>query len=383
MLVSGIDWLNPAVDKVLQWGADYGPLTFNGQYWRLITSMFLHFGIIHIAGNMWCLWSLGQLAEKLLDSSSVIGAYLLTGVGASLLSLSWDPMRVSAGASGAIFGIAGVLITTLYYGKHNLPKESVRRLLGYVVRFSFLNLLFGLRGHVDNMAHLGGLVSGLIIGLFLARSFTSPVEQRTHQRRTVLAIGVAVLLVFLVPIARAKQYAAEFGKGQIAFDQKAYKAAIEHMQKYVAERPNDAYAHAILGTSLENTGHLDNAVHEYELALAAAPNYDYVKENLVELYVKQNKPEKAIPLFPGIQQIKDAETLYFYGQALSQTGDLSQAENALRKSIRADGKLIESHQLLSQVLQKEGKTEEAKAEQDIADLLEPESASPDSTKPAK
>jgi rhomboid protease GluP len=117
MLAAGADWLNPATDKVLRWGADYGPLTLNGQYWRVITAMFLHFGIIHIAANMWCLWSLGQLAEKLLDSSSVIGAYLLTGVGASLLSLSWDPMRVSAGASGAIFGIAGVLITTLYYGK--------------------------------------------------------------------------------------------------------------------------------------------------------------------------------------------------------------------------------------------------------------------------
>jgi rhomboid protease GluP len=107
----------------------------------LITSMFLHFGIIHI-GNMWCLLSLGRLAEKLLGSLTLFGVYLLTGIGASLLSLSWDPMRVSAGASGAIFDIAGVLITTLYFGKHNLQKEAVRRLLGYVVRFSFLNLSF-------------------------------------------------------------------------------------------------------------------------------------------------------------------------------------------------------------------------------------------------
>ncbi len=87
----------------------------------------------------------------------MIGTYLLTGFGADLLSLSWNPIRVSAGASGAIFGIAGLLITTLYFGKHNLRKEAVNRLLGYVVRFSFLSLLFGLRGHVDSMAHVGGL----------------------------------------------------------------------------------------------------------------------------------------------------------------------------------------------------------------------------------
>lgn len=106
MLASGVSWIAPEPGQVLRWGADYGPYTLGGQYWRLIASMFLHFGIIHLAGNMWCLWSLGQLTEKLLGSISVLGLYLLTGIGASLLSLSWDPMRVSAGASGAIFGIA-------------------------------------------------------------------------------------------------------------------------------------------------------------------------------------------------------------------------------------------------------------------------------------
>ena len=83
MLASGVSWISPQTAQVLHWGADYGPYTFGGQYWRLITAMFLHFGIIHLLGNMWCLWSLGQLAEKLLDSLSLAGLYLMTGVGAS------------------------------------------------------------------------------------------------------------------------------------------------------------------------------------------------------------------------------------------------------------------------------------------------------------
>jgi tetratricopeptide (TPR) repeat protein len=321
---------------------------------------------------MWCLWSLGRLAEKLLGPVSVLGTYLLTGVGASLLSLSWDPMRVSAGASGAIFGIAGVLITTLYYGKHNLPKESVTRLLGYVVRFSLLNLLFGLRGHVDNAAHLGGLVTGLLIGLFLARTFTSPEEERSTQRRNILAISALVLLLLLVPVAKAKQYAVELGKGQMAFDQKDYPAAVEHMQKYTSARPDDDYGHAVLGASFQALSRLDDATREYERGLTINPDYYYIQINLAEIYVWQKKPEKALPLFRKAmdKMSDDADAMYSYGKALLLTGDLVDAETALRKSIALNSKLIESHALLSVVLKTEGKTAEARKEQHLADLLE-------------
>ncbi len=126
----------------------------------------------------------------------------MTGVGASLLSLSWDPMRVSAGASGAIFGIAGALITVLYFGKLGLQPESVRKLLGYVVRFAFLNLLFGLQGHIDNMAHLGGLVSGLLIGT-LPGPDLQPCSRGTagapQHRSSQSALSCLCCFLFLLP----------------------------------------------------------------------------------------------------------------------------------------------------------------------------------------
>lgn len=369
MVASGVSLIDPDMQKVLPWGADYGPYTLSGQYWRLITSMFVHFGIIHIFGNMWCLWSLGRLAERLLGALSVIGIYLLTGVGASLLSLSWDPMRVSAGASGAIFGIAGALITTLYYGKHNLPQESVRRLLGYVVRFSILNLLFGLRGHVDNMAHLGGLVTGLLIGLFLARTFTSSVEEQSPQRRTIMAVSTLVILVLCVPIAKAKSYAVEFGKAQLAFDRKDYKATVEHMQKYTIERPDDDYGHAVLGASFQTLGRFDDAVREYERGLALNPDYHYIQVNLAEIYLWQKHPEKAVPLFGKATSVMEADDFYSYGSALAQTGDWPEAETELRKSIALDGKSKASHELLASVLKSEGKAAEARKEQSLADSL--------------
>ncbi|HKD82872.1 MAG TPA: rhomboid family intramembrane serine protease [Candidatus Angelobacter sp.] len=367
MVASGMSLIDPDTQKVLHWGADYGPYTLGGQYWRLITSMFIHFGIIHIFGNMWCLWSLGRLAEKLLGSFSVTCTYLLTGVGASLLSLSWDPMRVSAGASGAIFGIAGVLITTLYYGKHNLPQPAVRRLLGYVVRFSLLNLLFGLKGHIDNAAHAGGLVTGLLIGFFLARTFASAEEERGSQRRTIFAVSALALLVLFVPVAKAKAYAVEFGKGKNAFEQRDYQAAIEHMQKYTTAQPDNDYGHALLGASFQALGRFDDAMREYERGLAINPDYHYIQVALGEIYTWQHHPEKAVRLFrQGINKMPDdAKVMYYYGSALAQTRDWADAETALRKSIALDGKSIESHQLLSEVLKNQGKSAEARKEQHL------------------
>jgi rhomboid protease GluP len=371
MVASGISWIDPKPAQALQWGADYGPYTFDKQYWRLFTSMFVHFGIIHILGNMWCLWSLGRLSEKLLGSLATAGLYLLTGIGASLLSLSWDPIRVSAGASGAIFGIAGALITVLYYGQLNLTKESVRSLLGYVVRFCVLNLLFGLRAHVDNMAHLGGMVTGLLIGFFLARALRSPVEERPAQNRMIFAASALILLVMFVSVAKTKGYAVDLVRGQEALDRKDYKSVIEHLQRYTSAQPNNAIGHAVLGAAFQAEGRVDDAVREYEHGLAINPDYHYIQVNLATLYLYQNKPERAVSLFrKSIPAMKvDARVMYSYGNALKQTGNLSEAEEALRKSIQLDDKPAYVHGLLAEVLKDEGKTAEAQAESKRADEL--------------
>lgn len=364
MVASGVSWIDPQTDQVLRWGADYGPSTLGGQYWRLITSMFLHFGIIHILGNMWCLWSLGQLAEKLLDSVSLVGLYLVTGIGASLLSLSWDPMRVSAGASGAIFGIAGALISVLYFGQLGLQPEGVRKLLGYVVRFALLNLLFGLKGHIDNMAHLGGLVTGLLAGLFLARTFNSAPEERPAQRRVVLALSAICVMLLFVPVIIAKQYAVEYGKGVAALDHDDTNAAIPHLQKYVAARPDDAIGHALLGAAFQQAERFDEAASEFERSLAIEPDYPYAQVSLASVYAYQKKTDKALVLFAkGMPRAEpDAPTFYMYAVALKDAGQLHEAESNIRRAIQITPKYADAHKLLVEILTLEGKKDEAAAE---------------------
>jgi membrane associated rhomboid family serine protease/Flp pilus assembly protein TadD len=361
MVAAGVSWIEPSGKDLLRWGAEYGPYTLSGQYWRLLTPSFVHIGILHLALNMWCLWSLGRLLEKFLGPLVVVGIYLVTGVGASLLSLSWEPMRVGAGASGAIFGIAGTLIAVLYCGKLNLPAENVRKLLGYVVRFSLLNLLYGLRGNINNMAHFGGLVTGLAAGIFLARSFVLPEEQRGAQRRNVLVFAALAMVLLFIPVSNAKSYAGEMRKGLLAFDHKDFNSAIEHLKKYTAAQPNDAYGHAVLGSALHGGKRYDEAAREYEWALRLRPGYAFVQVNLGRVYLALDKPDKAIQMFrAGISRVDpDADNFYWYAVALKATGDLDGAEKAARQAINLDAKDVEAQSLLNEILEAEARTDGA------------------------
>jgi len=193
MILAGVSPFEPTGQQLVDWGANFGPYTIGGQWWRLLTCVFVHIGIPHIALNMWCLWGLGRLAESVYDRWTFGAVYLITGVAASVASLAWNPIGVSAGASGAIFGIAGALISAFYVGEFSLPKAVVSGLLVSVLKFAGYNLVLGaFLGHTDNAAHVGGLVSGLILGALIAR--LAPQRDQAGRRIGILLFGI--LLIF-------------------------------------------------------------------------------------------------------------------------------------------------------------------------------------------
>jgi rhomboid protease GluP len=193
MTLSGVSPLDPTGQQLVDWGANFGPYTIGGQWWRLLTCVFVHIGIPHIALNMWCLWGLGRLAESVYDRWTFGAVYLITGVAASVASLAWNPIGVSAGASGAIFGIAGALISAFYVGEFSLPKAVVSGLLMSVLKFAGYNLVLGaFLGHTDNAAHVGGLGSGLILGALIAR--LAPQRDEAGRRIGILLFGILLIL---------------------------------------------------------------------------------------------------------------------------------------------------------------------------------------------
>jgi rhomboid protease GluP len=178
--------------ELVRWGGNVGALTISGEWWRLLTNIFIHGGIIHIAFNMWCLWNLGQLAESLYGRWTYATIYLICGLGASLCSAGWHPYVPSVGASGAIFGLAGALIAAFKLGEFSVPRAALSGTLRSLGAFVFYNLIFGfaLPG-IDNAAHIGGLVTGLIVGALIA--FIAPRHEDAPRRALVFGVVLVAL----------------------------------------------------------------------------------------------------------------------------------------------------------------------------------------------
>jgi rhomboid protease GluP len=210
MVFTGASAVEPRNLQLLKWGADFGPLTLGGQPWRVLTSNYVHIGFAHLAVNMWSLWQLGRLAERIFGRWAYALVYTTTGIAASLASLLWNPMRVSAGASGALFGIVGALISALYLGELPFPKPAVQRILKNLVMVVVVNLLFGAAaGFVDNSAHIGGLIAGLAIGAVLAPQLNHPREQRQARERLIFTAVALCLIGFGVYVKQHSGWAVE------------------------------------------------------------------------------------------------------------------------------------------------------------------------------
>jgi len=163
----GVNLLAPASADLIAWGSNFSPLTPT-QPWRLLTSTFLHGGLAHLLLNMSALLLLGLMAEAKAGSWRWLVIYGLSGVGGSLASLWWHVRGVnSVGASGAIFGLYGLLLALLLTGGSAINRQERAGMLGLLLYFALSSLVGGLDGPAgtDNAAHVGGLLTGLVVGL--------------------------------------------------------------------------------------------------------------------------------------------------------------------------------------------------------------------------
>ena len=198
MGTSGVSFISPTGEDIVKWGGNFLPLTVSGDWWRLITCVFVHIGIIHLLFNMYALYAIGVYLERMLGKIRYATAYLCTGVFASLASLWWHKMPIaSAGASGAIFGMYGVFLALL--STSLIPKQVRKQLLQSIGIFVFYNLAYGLKSGVDNAAHIGGLLSGLVIGYiyYLQIHKKKETESSNYQPALILIATVCSAFFYL------------------------------------------------------------------------------------------------------------------------------------------------------------------------------------------
>ena len=170
LVVLGVSPTLPLTTDLIRFGANYGPRTTHGEWWRLGSSMFLHIGILHLLMNMVVLWQMGRFVERLVGNWPYLAAYVVSGLGGSLVSLTWNPQIVSAGASGAVFGVYGMLGGVLLVGRRHIPMAAVLLMRRSLLTFVGLNFLIGLQiKGIDLACHFGGLLTGLVVGALIAQ----------------------------------------------------------------------------------------------------------------------------------------------------------------------------------------------------------------------
>ena len=182
----------PGIRELLDSGANYGPLTLDQQSWRLASSMFIHLGLVHLGLNMWALWNLGGFTERLVGNPGMVVLYLISGLGGSLASVYWNPTIVSAGASGAIFGVFGGLMGFLVIRPSAVPRRLLAGLKSNAVQFLIYNVILGVAiPGIDLAAHAGGLVAGFLCGALMSQRLDQ-VTRGTRTWRNLLTLGVGL-----------------------------------------------------------------------------------------------------------------------------------------------------------------------------------------------
>ena len=208
MLASGAGLWHSSNTVQLAWGANFGPATQDGEWWRLGTAMFLHFGVIHLTLNLWALWDAGQLVERMYGPTRFTAIYFVSGLAGNLLSLvAHKGLAISGGASGAIFGVYGALLVFLWSKRGSLHPHEFRWFFWGALAFAIVSLGLGLAiTGIDNAAHIGGFVSGLLGGIIFANPTVSGKVSHWFGRirlaaACAFALAIVTLIIRIPPLA--------------------------------------------------------------------------------------------------------------------------------------------------------------------------------------
>jgi rhomboid protease GluP len=233
----GADPLAPSADKMFELGGNFGPATLDGESWRLVSSMFLHYGLLHIAMNMLGLIDGGRHVERMYGRAGFAALYLFSGLVGGLFS-ALPGKAVSAGASGAVFGVFGAFAAYLLLHRDRIDKESLSKQAVGLLVFLGYNVWFGLTAEgIDMRAHLGGLGAGFVSGLILA----TPKQQRARVIGVFVASALTIGAAHVIP---KPQHRVLLASAQAKFEQfaKIEQKALDRYNELVKDQTLDEAA---------------------------------------------------------------------------------------------------------------------------------------------
>ncbi|MBV8207731.1 MAG: rhomboid family intramembrane serine protease [Acidobacteria bacterium] len=357
---------HPTAPVLLRWGANFGPETVSGWWgWaRLITSIFVHIGLVHLIVNMWALLNLGFLGEYLFGSRTTLLIYLVTGAVGSLASLAWNPRAISAGASGAIFGLAGALLMVFPFARLPLSRSAVWLTSASLVIFAVYNLAYGfITSKVDNAAHLGGLGAGLVFGLAVLWSNRGG-EREGHElgirSSAALALTAAVAAGGAI-VERQERYAAPLERGEVALRSNNLPLAMQNLTRAVSLRPKAVEPHVLLGEAYLRAGDARRSEAQLKDAVRLGPRNAAAWRGLGFVYFNTRRaPEAAYAFGQAVKlEPKMADGQLDYGLALQFSQRLPEAIAAYQTALKLDGNLDAARYMLGTAFIQAGKPDDA------------------------
>lgn len=354
MVLSGVSPTLPTPEQAIAFGADSGQYTFNGQWWRLVTSMFVHFGIIHLGLNMWCLWNLGRAAEALMGRFSYLLAYFVSGTFGSIASVYWHPQAAGAGASGAIFGMAGALVSFVYLKKTPAHLQVNNKMLGSLGTFIAYNLIFGAAiPGISNAAHIGGLVMGFAVGALLPSASADESSRRTRLS-IVVALSAIVLIASAIAAKQIRAGVTAASADLAGIDQliKSGKTdeAIAQLQQLTARDPNLAPAQAMLANLYFEKSRYPEAIAAMEKAYEAEPENTTYQQKLGSAYLNVGEYDQAIKFFQKLsaQNPRDSRLYVALGVAYMEKRQYDSAIAPFQQAVTLDPKSPKPQHFLGQ-----------------------------------
>ena len=339
---------------LLDFGASYAPYFHRGEYWRAVMPMFLHIGWLHLLVNSYALYILGPILERVYGYGRFALLYVACGVGSSFLSMRMST-NVAAGASGAIFGIAGAMLTTGLLHRYAVPPRWGRAFGRGILPFIILNLVFGyVIPGIDNWGHIGGLICGLALPLLLSPPGHDRVPGAPEEPPSQAAVAIPVLVVALAMAATANSYWTSrsvtrlLAEGERLQEQNQPDQALARVKEAARRAPRDERPLLQLGSLYLQRGQINEGVEAYREALRLSPGLPPAQVGLAAALVRKGEVAEARQLFQALLK-KDSQTIegqlmladlcaeqklypeaiQFYNEALRQQPNVAVAHNNL------------------------------------------------------
>jgi rhomboid protease GluP len=285
-------------DVLLDFGASFSPYFRRGEYWRLVMPMFLHIGWLHLAVNSYALFLLGPILERVYGYGRFALLYVAAGMGSSAVSMSVSRNIIAAGASGAIFGIAGAMLVAGYLHREVIPPRWGRALGRGILPFIVLNLILGfsVRG-IDNWGHLGGLLSGMVLAALIPPPAHDLATQSGDGRPSQAVIALPVVVVALAMASTAQHYVSSRDVTRLLLEGARLHAAhqdakaLDRFRAAAQRSSHDERPHMMMADLYAEQKLYSEAVQHYKEALQIDPASAVSHNNLAWLYATCEDPK--------------------------------------------------------------------------------------------